>query len=84
MPKFRVMDPSQVHIGRGRKTVDERRQYVEAIMKSDAGQISLDEGEVPSRVKRLLAEAAKSQGVKVRSRFTDEGQRTLIWKKVGA
>ena len=84
MPKFRMMNPSQVHFGRARKTVDERQQYVDAIMKSDAGRISLEEGETPSRVKRLLTEAAKSQGVKVRSRFTDESQRVLIWKKAGA
>ena len=52
-------------------------------MGSDAGKLELSRGENPTRVKRLLAEAAKEGGTKVRSSWEDKTHRILLWKKVG-
>ena len=57
--------------------------YVEALRGSDAGKLDLGRGENPTRVKRLLAEAAKEAGTKVRSSWEDKTHRVLLWKKVG-
>lgn len=82
MAKFTQMDPRDVMIGRERSALEARQPYVQALQASDAGQIELGRGEVPSTVKRRLADAAKDLGVRVRSSWTDPKQRVLIWKKV--
>ncbi len=81
MPKFTQMKPEDVRIGRERSATEARKPYVEALKASDAGQVALDRGEIPSTVKRRLADAAAELGVKVRSSWTDANQKTLVWKK---
>lgn len=83
MPKFTPMEPSEVLIGRARAAAEERAEYVEAVSGSDAGKIELGRGESPTRTKRLLSEAAKQAGTKVRSSWEDKSRRVLLWKKVG-
>ena len=83
MPKFTVMEPAEVLIGRARATAEERVEYVEAVRASDAGKIELSRSENPARVKRLLSEAAKEAGTKVRSSWEDKTRHVLLWKKVG-
>ncbi len=56
--------------------------YVEAIRNSEAGTIELTRGEKASRIKRLLAEASKETGIRVRSTWEDKNQRVLLWKRV--
>ena len=84
MPKFRKLDASQVQVGRGKNAAAEREQFVAAIKDADAGRIELDAGDNPATVKRRLREASQALGFKVRSSWTDESQRTLMWKRVGA
>ena len=87
MPRFRKMAADRVHIGRGRRSNAAERElqmYANALMGSEAGKITLQEGDVPSRVKRMLADAAESQDVKIRSRWEDDTESVLLWKKVGA
>ncbi len=86
MPRFRKMAADRVHVGKGRASAAERefQMYVSALMGSEAGKITLQEGDVPSRVKRMLADAARSEGVKIRSRWEDDTESVLLWKKVGA
>ena len=84
MPKFTKMDPSEVHVGRGRTAFEARRKFVEAIKGGDAGRIDLERGDRPGATKRLLHEAAKEAGVKVRSSWTDQSQKALVWKKTRA
>ena len=81
MPKFSKMNPGQVFIGRGRAAFEARKQYADAIRAGDAGKVDLDRRDRPTTVKRLLQEAAKEVGVKVRSSWTDDSQKTLLWKK---
>ena len=81
MPKFSKLDPGQVHIGRGRAAFEARKDFNEAVRSGDAGRIDLERGDRPTTVKRLLQEAAKEAGVKVRSSWTDKTQKTLLWKK---
>jgi hypothetical protein len=81
MPKFTKMSPSEVVIGRGRNAVEERKRYIEAVRGMDAGRIELQPNERPATVKRLLQEASKELGIKVRSAWTDEKQQTLVWKR---
>ena len=83
MPTFTAMSPDEVLIGRARSAAVERAEYVEAIRASDAGKIDLARSENPTRVKRLLSEAAKEAGTKVRSSWEDKAKRALVWKKVG-
>ena len=83
MPKFTAMRPGEVLIGRARAAAEERAPYVEAVRGSDAGKIELGRGENAARVKRLLSEAAKEAGTKIRSSWEDKSQRVLLWKKVG-
>ena len=83
MPKFTAMKASDVLIGRARIAAEERVSYVEALRGSDAGKLELGRDENPPRVKRLLAEAAKEAGTKVRSSWEDKSHRVLLWKKVG-
>lgn len=84
MPKFQKLDASQVVLGRGRANAVKRRPFVDAIKASEAGRIELDRGEDPAAVKRLLRQASKEVGIKVRSSWEDQSQRALLWKRVGA
>ena len=83
MPKFEAMKAEDVQVGRGRVTAEARRAFREAIEGSEAGRISLDRGDRPSTVKRLLAEASKECGIKVRSSWADKRQTVLLWKRTG-
>lgn len=83
MPKFEPLNPDDVAIGRGRAAAEARMQYVDAIASSDAGRIVLDRGDRGSTVKRLLGEASKQSGVRIRSSWADDKQRVLYWKRVG-
>ncbi len=49
----------------------------------DAGSITLERGEKPATVKRMLQEAARRANVRIRSSWTDDRQRVLVWKRVG-
>ena len=84
MPKFEVMKPEDVLLGRGRAAAEERQAYVAAIQAGDAGKIVLDTGDRASRVKQRLTEASKEAGIRVRSSWEDKRQRVLLWKRVGA
>ncbi len=83
MPKFTQLKSEDVAIGRERAAEEARKPYLDALKASDAGQIDLDRNEIPSTVKRRLADAAAELGVKVRSSWTDGNQRSLVWKKSG-
>ncbi len=83
MPKFTPMRPEEVLIGRARAAAEERQAYVAALSGSEAGKLDLARGEKPARVKRLLSEAAKQSGTRIRSSWEDKSQRVLLWKKVG-
>jgi hypothetical protein len=80
MPKFTKLNPAEVHVGRGRAAFEARKNFVDAVKGGDAGRIDLDGGDKPATVKRLLQEAAKEAGVKVRSTWVDQSQQTLVWK----
>lgn len=63
---------------------EERRAYVEHLEAADAGRIELERGDSPGRAKRVLAEAAKEAGVRIRSSWEDpKTKRALLWKRVG-
>jgi hypothetical protein len=81
MARFTKLDPSAVHVGRGRAAFEARQQFVEAIRSSDTGRIDLERGDRPGAVKRLLQEAPTEAGTKVRSSWEDSTQKTLLWKK---
>ncbi len=83
MPKFKTLDPNDVHVGRGKDAAAARVQFIRAIEGGDAGQIDLDPGDNPAAVKRRLREASKLLGIKVRSSWADESQQTLLWKRTG-
>ena len=83
MPTFTPMDPSVVLIGRARAAAEERAVYGAALRGSDAGKIELGRIDNAARAKRLLSEAAKEAGIKVRSSWEDKAKRVLLWKKVG-
>ena len=80
MPRFKELDASEVVVGRGPAKIS-REPYFQAIQSAEAGAIELDEGDRPGTVKRLLREAARDLGIKVRSSWADESQRVLVWKK---
>ena len=84
MPRFSKLDPRQVQIGRGRAAFDTRKKYLDAVKSSQAGSVDLEGSERPATVKRLLHEAAKEAGIKVRSSWTDNSQKTLIWKRTAS
>lgn len=84
MAKFTKMNPSEVVVGRGRAAVEARRPFVEALGLGDAGRIELDRGDKPATIKRLLQDAAKESGVRIRSSWADPRQQVLFWKKVGS
>ncbi len=83
MPKFTKMSPRDVLIGRGKAAAEARQPFIEALRAGDAGKIDLDAQDKAPRVKRLLAEAAKETGIKVRSSWEDKNQRALLWKRTG-
>lgn len=64
--------------------MEARKPYAEALQASDAGKIELERGEKPATVKRLLQDAAKDSGLRIRSSWQDPRQQVLLWKKVGA
>ncbi|MDA1009874.1 MAG: hypothetical protein O2888_00180 [Chloroflexi bacterium] len=80
MPRFKKLDPSEVVVGRGPAKIS-REPYFKAIQSAEAGAIELDDGDRPGTVKRLLRQAARDMGVKVRSSWADDTQRMLVWKK---
>ena len=84
MAIFTPKEASEVLIGRERASARERQMYVEALQGSEAGMIELSRGEKASRVKRLLAEASKETGIRVRSTWEDKNQKVLLWKRVGS
>ena len=67
MANFTKLNAKDVVLGRGRAAFVARQPYVEAIKAGQAGKIELDRGERPATVKRLLQEASKEAGVRVRS-----------------
>ena len=81
---FTPKEAAEVLIGRERASAQERQMYAEALQSSDAGTIELSRGEKASRIKRLLAEASKETGIRVRSTWEDKNQRILLWKRVGS
>jgi hypothetical protein len=83
MPKFETLNPDDIAIGRGRAAAEARKLYITAISEGDAGRITLDRAERSSTVKRLLGEASKQSGIRVRSSWSDKTQRVLLWKRVG-
>lgn len=83
MPKFETVNPEDIAIGRGRAAAEARKLYIAAIGEGDAGRITLDRTEKASTVKRLLSEASKQCGIRVRSSWADKTQRVLLWKRVG-
>ncbi|MBT5772760.1 MAG: hypothetical protein HOH95_00100 [Dehalococcoidia bacterium] len=83
MPKFETLNPDDIAIGRGRAAAEARKLYIAAIGQGDAGRITLDRVEKSSTVKRLLSEASKQCGIRVRSSWADKTQRVLLWKRVG-
>jgi hypothetical protein len=84
MPKFQKLDPGQVVLGRGRSNALKRRPFVDAIRASQAGRIELERGEDAEATKRLLRQASRDAGIKVRSSWEDDSHRALLWKRVGA
>lgn len=84
MPKFTKLNPSEVQVGRGRIAAETRLPYIAALKESQAGRIELERGEKPQAVKRLLQEAAKESGIRVRSTWETKDQKSLVWKRVGS
>ena len=84
MPKFKTLEPESVLIGRARLAAIEREAYIEAVQAGDAGSIELDRTENPTRVKRLLSEAANHANKRIRSSWEDKNKRVLLWRVVGS
>ncbi len=80
MPRFKKLDPSEVIVGRGPAKIS-REPYLKAIQAAEAGSIELETEDRPGTVKRLLREAARDLGVKIRSSWSDDTQSVLVWKK---
>ena len=78
MPTFQKLEPGAVVLGRGRAAVTRRQPYREALRAGKAGRIELDTGDSPTHVKRDLRDAAREEGVRVRSSWEDATQRVLI------
>ena len=72
MPKFTAMKPSEVLVGRARLAAEERKSYVEALRSAEAGKVELAGAEKSVRVKRLLVEASKESGIRIRSSWEDK------------
>ena len=83
MPRFTKLSPRQVVLGRGRAALQAREPFVQAIKEGQAGSIHLQRDERPATVKRLLREASKDAGIRVRSSWEDSSQQVLLWKRVG-
>ena len=83
MPKFSSMKPADVQVGRGRAAAEARQPYIAALKEGDAGKVELERGEKPGSVKRLLQDAAKASGIRIRSTWEDRSQKALLWKRVG-
>ncbi len=78
------MSAKDVLIGRGRAAAEARQPFIEALKAGDAGRIDLSATDKPPRIKRLLAEASKEVGVKVRSSWENAKKPTvLLWKRTG-
>jgi len=84
MPKFTKLNPSEVQVGRGRSAAEARIPYLEALKAGAAGRVDLERGDKPATVKRLLQDAAKQSGVRIRSSWETRDQKALLWKKVGS
>lgn len=84
MPKFQKLDPSQVVLGRGRANAMRRRPYIDALRAAQAGRIELESSDDPAVTKRLLRQASREAGIKVRSSWEDDTRQALLWKRVGA
>ncbi len=67
MPQFTAMKPSEVLVGRARLAAEERKSYVDALRLGEAGKVELARAEKSARVKRLLSEASKESGIRIRS-----------------
>ena len=80
MPHFKKLDPDEVVVGRGPAKIS-REPYFKALGAGEAGAIELDTDDRPGTVKRLLREAARDLGYKVRSSWADDTQQVLVWKK---
>lgn len=83
MAKFSAMSPGDVRVGRGMTADRARAPFREALLTMGAGRIELERGDKPGTVKRLLQEASKEMGIRVRSSWEDSAQKALIWKCVG-
>ncbi len=84
MPTFTKMAARDVLIGRGKAAAEARQPFIDALKAGDAGRIELAKDDKSPRVKRLLAEAAKETGIKVRSSWDDaKTQKVLLWKRTG-
>ena len=84
MPEFTKLSAKDVLIGRGRAAAEARQPFIDALKAGDAGRIDLSAIDKPPRIKRLLAEASKEVGVKVRSSWEDAKKpRVLLWKRTG-
>ncbi len=80
MPRFKKLHPNDVVVGRGPARIS-REPYIKALQASEAGSIELESDDRPGTVKRLLREAAKDLGVRVRSSWKDDSQQVLLWKR---
>ncbi len=84
MPEFTKMAAKDVLIGRGKAAAEARQPFIDALKAGDAGRIELTRDDKAPRVKRLLSEAAKETGIKVRSSWDDpKTQKVLLWKRTG-
>lgn len=82
MPKFKTLDPDEVHVGRGRDAAAARVAFIRAIEDAEAGAITLEDDDAPNVVKRRLREAARHVGIKLRSSWDDsEHPKVLYWKR---
>ena len=51
MPRFRKLDPGEVHIGKGATTAAERALFVKAIKDAQAGRIELEPDDSSKRTR---------------------------------
>jgi hypothetical protein len=84
VPKFTKLTPDDVVVGRGRASAELRLPFIAALKGSQAGRIELERGDKPGTVKRLLQEASKESGIRIRSTWETKDQKSLVWKRVGA
>lgn len=84
MPKFQELDPKIVTLGRGRAGVVRREPYRRALRTAEAGRIELTDGDTPEQVKRDLRDAAREEGIRIRSSWEDDRRRALLWRRSGS